>query len=282
VALELWPQDTRHATATVRGSHPAVGVPEPGSEPLATPQCVIRLALLEGFQLTVDGHTTEVVFSAQRLLAFLALQERPVLRMYVAASLWMDKSDERAAANLRAALWRLRRPGLTLVDATSNHLRISPEVSVDVREAVDRARRLLDPDADVPDSDYDAFILGGDVLPDWYDDWVSIERERLRQLRLHALEALCTRLTRAGRVAEAVDVGIAAVAAEPLRESANRVLMLAHLAEGNRAEAIRQYRAYRDLLWEELSVAPSPHLEDLIDELRVTNTVRVGDASATG
>ena len=39
----------------------------------------------------------------------------------------------------------------------------------------------------------------GELLPDWYDDWVLLERERFRQLRLHALDALCDDLTRAGR-----------------------------------------------------------------------------------
>jgi DNA-binding SARP family transcriptional activator len=69
---------------------------------------------------------------------------------------------------------------------------------------------------------------------------VLVERERFRQLRLHALEALCRRLTGDGLHAEAVDAGIAAIAAEPLRESAHRALMSAHVAEGNRGEAMRQ------------------------------------------
>ena len=42
-----------------------------------------------------------------------------------------------------------------------------------------------------------------------------MERERFHQLRLHALEALCDRLTTAGRYGEAIDAGLAAVTAEP-------------------------------------------------------------------
>ena len=92
--------------------------------------------------------------------------------------------------------------------------------------------------------------------------------ERLRQLRLHALEALCSLLTERGKLAQAVDVGLAAVAAEPLRESVHRVLIRAYIAEGNKADAIRQYEVYRDLLWHELAVTPSHHLVTLIDEVR--------------
>jgi len=103
-----------------------------------------------------------------------------------------------------------------------------------------------------------------DLLPDWYDDWVLVERERYNQLRLHAIEALCHHLTAAGHHAEAIDAGLAAVRAEPLRESAHQVLIRAHLAEGNRWEAVRQYERCRRLLLDELGVEPSRALQALL------------------
>jgi DNA-binding SARP family transcriptional activator len=48
-----------------------------------------------------------------------------------------------------------------------------------------------------------------------------------------------------------------ATSAEPLRESAQRVLIKAHIAEGNLTEARRSYRAYHDLMHRELGVVPS-------------------------
>src|SRR5262249_3418614 len=90
--------------------------------------------------------------------------------------------------------------------------------------------------------------LDAELLPDWYDDWVLLERERLRELRLHALEALALRLAALGRFAEAVEAGLAAVRSEPLRESAHRVLIRLHLAEGNRHRALCQYREYTRLM----------------------------------
>ncbi|HEX9311675.1 MAG TPA: bacterial transcriptional activator domain-containing protein, partial [Actinomycetota bacterium] len=68
-----------------------------------------------------------------------------------------------------------------------------------------------------------------------------------------------------GRFAEAVESGLAAVAAEPLRESAHRCLINAYLAEGNAGEAIRQFVRYRDLLRAELDLAPSEQIELLFD-----------------
>ena len=232
--------------------------------PDAEPGAAIRLSLLDGFELSIEGSPVDLVLGLQRVLAFLALQERPVLRAYVGGCLWAGKSDERAAANLRAALWRLSEPGPPLVGSSAAHLSLSPEVSVDVRDAIEGARRLLDPQGGVIDEDFEEFLLSGDILPDWHEDWVSIERERLRQLRLHGLEALCGRLIAAGRLAEAIDVALAVVAAEPLRESAHRLLIRAHLAEGNRAEAVRQCDTYRGILWTGLGVAPSGQLTALM------------------
>jgi len=67
---------------------------------------------------------------------------------------------------------------------------------------------------------------------------VLLERERYHELRLRALKALCDRELRAGRLPQAVAAGLEAVRAEPLRDSARRALIRAHLAEGNNAEAL--------------------------------------------
>jgi len=222
----------------------------------------LRLSLLGGFELTGCGRRMPVAQGSQRLVAFLALQTRPVLRQYVAGTLWPHKNEERATANLRTVLWRLS--PLEVVDVGPSQLRLAPTVSVDLSDALAAAARLLDPAVPFDDVGFDDSLLACELLPDWYDDWVATERERIRQLRLHALEALCVRRTQQGRPAAAVAAGLAAVAAEPLRESSHRVLVEAHLSEGNQAEALRQYLHYRDLLRDNLGVEPSPRITSLV------------------
>jgi DNA-binding SARP family transcriptional activator len=222
------------------------------------------LSLLNAFELRCGGRAVGLPPSAQRLLAFVALHEHPLQRAYVAGTLWLDSSDERAAASLRSSLWRLNRPGHVLVDATGNHLCLAAAVDVDLRRAFALARRLLDGTADADDLDAGETALGGELLPDWYDDWLVFERERFRQVSLHALEALAERLVRAGQVARALEAALSAVRAEPLRESAHRVLIRVHLAEGNRGEAIRQYELCRRLLRERLGIDPTEQLERLL------------------
>ena len=58
-----------------------------------------------------------------------------------------------------------------------------------------------------------------ELLLGWYDDWVVIERERLTQLHLTALESLSDRLLSDGEHAKALQVALAAVQVDPLRES---------------------------------------------------------------
>ena len=227
---------------------------------------VLHLQLLGAFQLVLNHGAVQITTGSQRLIAFLALHDRLLPRMYIAGVLWPDVPTARANANLRAGLWRLPASCRPIIDQSAQHLRLAT-IAIDLRDATALAQRLLDPTQHNVECDLGGARteLSSDLLPTWYDDdWVLAERERFRQLRLHALEALCDRLTTLGRYGEAIDAGLAAVTAEPLRESAHRVLISAHLAEGNRGEAARQYQLCRQLLRDELGVEPSNSLRELV------------------
>jgi DNA-binding SARP family transcriptional activator len=224
--------------------------------------------LLRGFELRRGGEVVSLPMSAQRLAAFLALHDRPMHRMHVAGMLWIDSTEDQAYASLRTALWRLRRSGPATVDATSTHLVLSASVPVDARDTAMRAQRVLH--GGPPDGDDVVQLAGaGELLPDWYDDWVVIERERLRQLCAHALERISVDATAEGRFGEAAEAGLAAVSFEPLRESAHRVVIESHLAEGNASEAIRQYHLFQRLLESKLGLQPSARMREL---MRVVTT----------
>ena len=75
---------------------------------------------------------------------------------------------------------------------------------------------------------------------------------------------MCDELRCQGRLDKALEVGLAAVASEPLRESAHRAVMRVHIAEGNAAEAFRQYDLFRGLLQSRLGVLPSDEMELLL------------------
>ena len=226
-----------------------------------------HLGLLGGFHLNVARTLVPLPMNAQRLLAFLALQDHSVLRSFIAGSLWEDAGQHRAEGSLRSTLWRLPRPKRDLITLTNEQLELSPNVQVDIREGEALAHRILDTSQGLDDvTEVNEEILSADVLPDWTEDWVLLKRESYHQLRLRALEQLCRRLSKAGRSGQAVQAGLAAVSAEPLRESARRVLIEAHIAESNVAAASREFADFRELLQDELGVDPSDELRALVEQ----------------
>jgi DNA-binding SARP family transcriptional activator len=200
----------------------------------------VNLQLLGAFALRHGESVVAVRKGGQRLLAFLTTMPGPVTRSHASGALWPGSTQEQASASLRATLSRLPRPGgVNLIDSTS-----------------------------AGPAGHAQTLLGSDLLPLWDEDWVLIQRERRRQARLHALERLSIALRGAGRWEEALEAALAAVAGEPLRESAHQRVIEVHLAEGNPAEALRQFEIYRRILHEELGLRPSDRLRHLLREFR--------------
>ena len=182
------------------------------------------------------------------------MHDRPLLRVHIASCLWLDSPERRAVANLRTVLWRLRRPGCELVETTTTHLALAPAVAVDVRQQRAVIGRLLERDASPPSEDVERMADGGELLPDWYDDWVLVERERFRQLRLHALEAPASGSPTAGRYADAGEAGLAAVARRAAaRERAPALIRVAH-GRGQRGRGPPPVRPLRGLLRDQLGL----------------------------
>ncbi|MGY1709828.1 BTAD domain-containing putative transcriptional regulator [Geodermatophilus sp. SYSU D00758] len=231
----------------------------------------MRLTLLGGFTLRAGGVAGrpadgELPRAVQRLVAQLGLAG-PTDRTVVAGRLWPDVCEERAHASLRSALWRLRRSAPGIVAPSGGALSLAPGVRVDVRDLQAWAERVRDPRSGTAGTALPDPSLLGDLLPGWYDDWVLLERDRLLQVRLHALEAAAERMISAGRAGEALQAAHLAIRAEPLRESAHRTVVRAHLAEGNLAEALRAHAAFRDLLRRELGVPPTEQMTRLVQDI---------------
>jgi DNA-binding SARP family transcriptional activator len=141
---------------------------------------------------------------------------------------------------------------------------LGKDVRVDLHDSLAQATRLLSSEPlQVDDTRLEPLTL--DLLPGWDSDWLLVERERLRQLQLHALEALSARLLAQGRFGEAVQAALAAIGTEPLRESAHTALIAAYLSEGNSAAADLHFRRYSQMLWSELRLSPSVTFDHLLE-----------------
>lgn len=198
---------------------------------------------------------------SRRLVALLALDRRSLDRRYIAGTLWPETDEGHAAGCLRTALWRLRRQGLDVVVVENTSLQLRGDVRVDVADTLEWAGRVIAHSASPGDlvlTERRRAAL--DLLPGWYDDWVAPHRERLRQRVLHAFDELSVALSVASHHADAIEVAQASVAGDPLRESGQRALIRAHLAEGNAAEARRAFARFAWLLDRDLGLLPSDEL----------------------
>jgi DNA-binding SARP family transcriptional activator len=224
---------------------------------------------------------------AQALLAYLAVhpgQSHP--RAKLATLLWGDAPDEQAHHRLRQALFDLRkalpatRPRCLVADARSLALNAAA-VEVDVaafERLVTRATPAALAEA--------ATLYRGDLLDGLgvrepsFEDWLVVERERLRELALNALGKLLLHHAEAGPDERAIQTALRLLALDPLREDAHRGLMRLFARQGRRGAALRQYQICVSVLARELGVEPESETKQLYQEILRTAPPRATAAAA--
>ncbi|WP_167361068.1 AfsR/SARP family transcriptional regulator [Cryobacterium luteum] len=237
----------------------------------ATPGWDLRV--LGYWQLRFNGVPVEVGARQQRLLAALALlhaQPRHVL----AALLWPDSPEHQSAGNLRASVFRISHELPGLLSAT-DPLQMDTVVRVDLREVraliteiTLNATRSVSPDSI-------DLLQEANLLPGWYEEWVINQQDHLLNQRLDALETVARSYLAAGSFGRALSAARAAAVVDPLRESAQHLLVRCHLAEDNYASAVLVYRSYRTHLRRELGIAPSARFAQLLGLETATSDSRL-------
>ena len=188
----------------------------------------------------------------RRLIAYLCLRGHTVPRNVVAADLWPDQPEDVGRANLRRALWHLP---VGWVSAVGTDLILDAET--DLSRARHVAAQAISGE---PLTLEDITLLSNDILPGWNEEWLIAAQDAFHLLRVQALEAACRTMAKAGNYVLATQAGAAAVAAEPLSESAVEALINAHLGQHNRHQAAVCFRDLEQRLRSELGVAPDPSL----------------------
>src|SRR5690349_15496051 len=223
----------------------------------------VKLTLLGGFFLQVAGENVALPRHSRRVLAYLSVDKpnnHGGERSMLSERLWPDVGEDRSRASLRTALWRIRRASPQVLDTRADHVRIAPDLEVDVHRLYERATRITAGSAHELADAARVMLGAAQLLPGWDETWLVLAREQLRQTRLHALEAGAMRLRDLRRYPEAIELMLAVIAEEPLRESAHSALIETHLSEGNLVEARRQFNAFAAVLWAELRLRPTPGL----------------------
>jgi DNA-binding SARP family transcriptional activator len=231
---------------------------------------------------STSGREIKVPPNVWALLAFLlASPYRTASRAQIAAALWPELDDNGARHCLASALWRTKeafKPDKApiIVEDERVRLELKSKVWVDavafdrrVRTVVEKARQDHD-NFNSPAVHRAVDSYRGDFAPTIDADWVLIERERLRALHLDALFLLASSYGRACNWPATITLARRLCAAEPLREDAQRLLMVALAKTGNRGLALKQYEHCRAVLEKELNVQPMPETSELYRQLALT------------
>jgi DNA-binding SARP family transcriptional activator len=198
---------------------------------------------------------------AERLLVYLLLHRRTHLRReQVAFSLWLDLPESEALATFRRALSDLRShlPGWeggdwVLVTPRDIQWNASAPFQLDLDEFERLARQAT------PNSLHAAASLySGDLLPEFDDEWIVAERERLRGVQLEILSRLVAHHRAVHEFSLALECAQTALALDPLAENFHREVISIRYETGDRAGALAAYDRLCIQLRDELGVEPMP------------------------
>jgi len=248
------------------------GMLDQGSEP------VIRIYLAGRVSIEIDGTLLEqsAFPGLQGRLAFaylVAERARPVARDELADLLWPSGPGPAWETALSAIVSKLRtlltKGGLDGARVLSSaagcyELRLPGEVWVDLEVAADAiheaevALKRGDQRAAYGPSAVAHHIARRPFFPGDSGAWVDARREKLHSILIRALECRAEVYLWNNEHTLAVEAARDVVRLEPFRETGHQLLMRAHAAAGNSAEALRVYERCRQFLAEELGVDPSP------------------------
>ena len=233
---------------------------------------MLRIHLFGEFNLAYEDAPVPALSSTRlhAMLAYLLLhREAPQPRQHLAYLFWPDAPETQARNNLRQTLHQLRRAlpeadRFLYGDAHSLRWREDASFSLDVAAFWDALARA---DAAEHLGDHSGWrsaleeavgLYRADLLPSCYDEWITPEREHLRQRYLGALAALVQLLEAQHGYVAAIRYAQDWLRYDPLAEDAYRALMRVLALNNDRAGALRVYQMCVAVLQRELGVEPSP------------------------
>ncbi len=243
-----------------------------------------------------DGRALEgtSLRKTEALLIYLALNPGQQSRSRLAGLLWGDSPEDRARANLRHALWDLRRRlDAAAFESDRQSIALSPDVqaqvdALDFEASLEQATRCRRAGRVVAMVDhlesalvlYERDLLERFDLPDCpeFDEWVMRRRVWLRERALEALTCLVTHYTRQGAYGEALQYARQKLSLDPWREEAHREVMRLLALTGQRSAALAQYETCRRLLDAELGLEPLEETVTLYERIRDSYDRAFGDA----
>ena len=241
------------------------------------PEQRVTIGLLGPFEVKRgDGQPLRLPKKAQALLAYLAMQRgRPVSREQLAALLWGNSATEQARQSLRQCLTALRNAlGAEACEplvADTAWVLLTPSDSWAIDAAAFEAACQSKTVADLERASVlfrDELLAGLHIAVEPFNDWLTLERQRLTSLHLDLLQRLAQARAEAGDSEGAIAAARQLNALDALREDGHRLLMRLLAASGHRSAALKQYDRCIQILRDELGIAPDSDTKQLAEAIR--------------
>ncbi len=219
---------------------------------------------VEGKPAPISGRELELVLA-------LGLRREATSRSRLASMLWPDLDTAAALNALSVCLHRARghlgRRDLIVKQDDGYALHADASVDLWEIERIAGGVRMRDVLTEAQRSALRrVWTMLCEARPSARDNWEWFEpvERRLRELRTELAHRLALDALQRGETEFALAVATHLITLDACDETAREIAIRAHLQEGDRAAAIRQYRAYRETLQAELQVEPSRALTELV------------------
>jgi DNA-binding SARP family transcriptional activator len=231
-----------------------------------------QLSLLGPFELI--GPAGPIDLGSKKLCGLVALLAcAPVAqpREKLMALLWGSRFEAQARQSMRKALSRLRQTlHEDIIVSSGDNVSLRPAAIVSDVQRVESAVRLGSRSAlrSVVGLYKDALLANVSIREEGWTHWLTAQRQRVETLAVDAWIRLGEEELAYNDAHSAFVCGQSAVAIDPLREDAHRIIIRALAANGRRAEALRQYNRLAGLLKHDLDVSPDASTNALAREIR--------------
>jgi WD40 repeat protein/DNA-binding SARP family transcriptional activator len=232
---------------------------------------MLQIRLLGQFDVRLDGKRVLLPSrAAQSMLAYFAMTAGIAHRREkLAGTFWPELSEESARKNLRQELWRIRKAVSTGQTGGNDYLQ-ADDLTITFNRQADYwldVSHFEQPALDVEPLLSSLALYQGELLPGFYEEWVLLERERLRSLFDNKMEQSLALLVAAERWTTAQEQAERWLALGSSLEPAYRALMLVHGARGDMARVSSIYQQCIIALEEEVGLEPSSETRALYDGL---------------
>jgi DNA-binding SARP family transcriptional activator len=234
---------------------------------------VLAVKLLGQFEVRLDGIAIDIPSrTEQSLLAFLISNPGTSFRReQLAGMFWPESSDENAKGYLRQATWRLRK---ALKDASpqtpdiihSNKINLA--FNHNISFWVDALALEKGQGQTVQELLEETSLYQGELLPGFYDDWVILERERLRTFFDRKMHRLLQGLISDESWEVVIEQAERWISLGEIPEPAYRALMIAYSSLGDKGKALTTFMRCLDALEQELGVGPAEETVQLEKRIR--------------